>query len=251
MAGPLLGMIDPRKMFTLPQSLGGVPSTQQRAKIVTVDADGKTLPVSDKRRVELEFQFNPAELEITKSVTWKTPEKLVPARNAPDLDFGGGKPASFSLSLIFDTTQSSGQKDVRTYTQELLKLVMLQGPLDQRLPPPRVQFQWGGFMLFMAVVEQVKISYILFLPDGTPVRAKATVSFIQQDDSDDFLRGQNPTTRTEARKTRIVRTGDRLDLVAYQEYGDSSYWRHLAEANGILDPLALQPGQVLALPPLP
>jgi nucleoid-associated protein YgaU len=83
------------------------------------------------------------------------------------------------------------------------------------------------------------------------VRAQATVDFIQQDDSDDFADSTNPTTRTEARKTRVVQQGDRLDLIAYQEYGAVAHWRHLAEANGLHDPSGLRPGQVLVIPPLP
>jgi len=231
---------------------GATPPSQQRAKIVTVDADGNPLPTSDKRRVELEFQFNPAQLSITKKVKWNA-GKLPPARNAPDLDFGGGEAATFSLSLVFDTTRESSRnaRDVRKYTQELLTLVMVHGAIDQRKPPPRVRFQWGKFILFLAVVEEVSVSYTLFDPDGTPVRADATVKFVQQDDSDDFLRGQNPTTRTEARKTRVVEQGERLDLIAFQEYGSAANWRFLAEVNGLDDPRILEPGTVLVIPPLP
>ncbi|MCJ7738732.1 MAG: peptidoglycan-binding protein [Anaerolineae bacterium] len=231
---------------------GALPVSQQRAKIVTVDADGNPLPTSDKRRVELEFQFNPAQLSITKKVKWNA-GKLPPARNAPDLDFGGGESATFSLALIFDTTRESSRdaRDVRKYTQELLALVMVYGAIEERKPPPRVRFQWGKFVLFLAVVQEVSVSYTLFDPDGTPVRAEATVKFVQQDDSDDFLRGQNPTTRTEARKTRVVEQGERLDLIAFQEYGSAANWRFLADVNGLTDPRTLEPGMILLIPPLP
>jgi len=256
MAG-LVGMINPLQMLTVPQSLGGVPSNPQRAMIVTVDKKGNELGSGDKRYVKLEFQFNPAELKITKTATWKAPEKSVAQKNSQDLDFGGGQPATFSLKFTFDTTQDSDEKDVRKYTQELLKLTMLGAESSgsgwqgtRRLLPPLVQFRWGKLILFLAIVESVTVTYTLFLPDGTPVRAKADVSFKQLDASDDGQEGQNPTTRTESRKTRIVRAGDRLDLIAYEEYGHSSHWRHLAEANNLLDPRALQPGQILSLPPL-
>ena len=114
-----------------------------------------------------------------------------------------------------------------------------------------MQFQWGKLVLFLAVVTQVSITYKLFLPDGTPVRATAKVSFKQLDETDDKQDSQNPTTRTEARKTHIVEAGDRLDLIAYQEYGHSSHWRYLAEVNNLLDPRVLQPGQILSVPALP
>lgn len=253
---PTASVMNPASMLTLPEALGGVPQNQQRAKIVTVDKKGK--PLRDERKLELGFQFNPAQLTISKTVKWNEPEKGSPNKNAPDLNFGGGSPATFSLDLTFDTSQGHDEKDVRQYTQELLKLVMLGKEVSgfgqkgtYRLRPPRVQFQWGKFVLFLAVVTEVSITYKLFLPDGTPVRATAKVTFKQLDETDDSTDSQNPTTRTEARKTRIVQTGDRLDLIAYEEYGHPSHWRYLAEVNDLLDPRALQPGQILSVPPLP
>jgi nucleoid-associated protein YgaU len=233
-----------------------VPQNQQKAKIVTVDKKGK--PLRDERKLELEFQFNPSELSITKSVKWNEPEKGSPDKNAPDLNFGGGQPASFSLNLTFDTSQGHEEKDVRQYTQQLLKLTMLGKEVSgygtegtYRLKPPLVQLQWGKLVLFLAVVTSVTVTYKLFLPDGTPVRATAKVSFKQLDETDDKQEGQNPTTRTEARKTHIVQLGDRLDLIAYEEYGHSSHWRYLAEVNDLLDPRDLKPGQILSVPALP
>jgi nucleoid-associated protein YgaU len=48
-----------------------------------------------------------------------------------------------------------------------------------------------------------------------------------------------------------VSEGQTLAWIAYQEYGDSGYWRHIAETNDLADPLDLRPGQVLKLVPLP
>lgn len=255
MVAGIVGTINPLQMMTLPESASALLSSQQRAKIVTVEKDGSSIPATDKRYVELEFQFNPSEIKIVKGVDWKEGD-IPPARNAPDLKFGGGKSATFDLAFVFDTSQNSKGltgygRDVRSYTQELLKLVMVHGPIDDRDPPPCIQFQWGKLVLFRAVVTQVTVSYTLFDPDGTPIRAEATVNLKQQDDSDDFPGFTNPTTRTEARKTRLVQEGDRLDLIAYQEYGAVGHWRHLAEANGLEDPRALQAGQILIIPPLP
>jgi hypothetical protein len=231
-------------MFQLPEFMSPLPVTQQQAKLVTVG-----VTPFDEEYVELEFQFNPSKLKITKGVEW-TGKDPVRERNAPDLKFGGGKPATYKLDLTFDTSSNISYRDVRMYTNQLLKLVKLYGPVDDRYAPPQVEFRWGSFTLFLAVVEEVEISFTLFDPDGTPIRASAEVSLIQQDDSDDFAGSTNPTTRTEARKTRVVQEGDRLDLIAYEEYGSVAHWRHVAEANGLRDPRQLRAGQVLRLPPL-
>lgn len=246
----LPAMLNPLTTFTKP-SIFGTPSVA----IATLEAvDGKGLPITDERRMYLQCQFNPTELKIVKSVKWKAPEQYPPARNAPDLAFAGGEPATFSLNLVFDTTQATTiqGRDVRKHTNQLLKLVKVMGnDITRRKPPPRVQFQWGKITLFMAVLQKVEISYVLFEADGTPVRAKVSAEFIQQDDSDDPASPQNPTTLSEPRRTHRVREGERLDLIAYEEYGQSSQWRYLADANGLLDAADLRPGQVLIIPPLP
>ncbi|HQE91673.1 MAG TPA: LysM peptidoglycan-binding domain-containing protein [Anaerolineae bacterium] len=245
----IAGMFNPTALFTTPESLSNFLTSQEKAKIVTVDERGNELGLLDDRRVELEFQFNPASIKIIKEATWEAPH--VARRNAPDLKFGGGAAATYDLTLVFDTSSNVEYRDVRMYTNPLLKLTMMAGAVDERKLPPQIKFQWGKFTLFLAVVTKVTIEYTLFDPDGTPIRAHASLDLKQQDDRDDYAGLTNPTTRTESRKTRVVRLGDRLDTIAYQEYGSPAYWRHLATANGLYDPRDLHPGQILILPPLP
>ena len=45
--------------------------------------------------------------------------------------------------------------------------------------------------------------------------------------------------------------GETLDRVAAQHYADPTRWRLIAEANGIVDPIALRPGDLLVIPELP
>lgn len=238
-------------MITAPDSIAR--PTLSRLKIKSL------VGTSDKRKVEMYAQFNPEELSISKEVVWSLKSEggedteTIPKLNAPVYDFSGGKPAKFDLSLYFDTTQetSSSERDVRKYTNRLFLLTLYDKSNQQFPDPPPVEITWGPVMLFMAVVLKVEVHFTLFYADGTPARAKADVSFMQYDPSDDDSGSTNPTTRTEARRTHIVELGERLDTIAYAEYGHPSHWRHIAQANNLLDPLDLRPGQVLALPPLP
>ena len=43
-----------------------------------------------------------------------------------------------------------------------------------------------------------------------------------------------------------VQKGETLDRISARHYGDSTKWRLIADANGIIDPLALRPGGLLA-----
>jgi nucleoid-associated protein YgaU len=199
---------------------------------------------------EIDCQFNPTSLSISKTNSWANAQS--PAYNAPTSDFQGGQPATYSLSLFFDSYSSDPPKDVRFYTNKLLRLTLRgYGYSMFKVPysnPPSVTFVWGKITLFKAVVESVNISYTMFAQDGTPIRAKADVTFKQQDYWDDWLPAQNPTSRTDPRRTRVVNSHQRLDLIAHEEYGDSRYWRLLAEANNLDDPFSLQDGQIIVIP---
>ena len=211
---------------------------------------------------EIECQFNPAELTIKKEVSWE--ETTIPSFNAHRLKFGGGKPATYNLSLFFDSYTTDPPKpgqdpkppqDVREYTNQLLRLTLRGAgalPAMYLIPfasPPSVTLVWGKITLFTAVVESVQVTFTLFAQDGTPIRAKADVAFKQHElFGDDVLPAQNPTSRSDPRKTRFVHARQRLDQIAFEEYGDARYWRMLAEANGMDDPFNLADGQLLVIP---
>lgn len=195
-------------------------------------------------------QFNPQELSISRSVQWD--RVGTPFLNSPVMQFTGSSPTTCMVNLLFDTSETGG--DVRAYTNQLIRMT-LKGAGSMRkssifTSPPTVAFVWGKFQLFKAVITELNITYVLFLSDGTPIRARAQVTFTQNDHDDDPLAAQNPTSRTEPRKTRVVMAGERLDGIANEEYGHPRYWRHLAEANNLDHVEQLRVGQVLVIPPL-
>jgi hypothetical protein len=229
-------------------ALAGDKPSLQKAKITYDSPSGLK---------SIDCQFNPSTLTITKNVAWHA---VFPSDddgesqadlNAPEMVFAGGQSAEFSLDLIFDTTTLDHQ-DVRGFTNQLLKLTLMgageSGHEDE--DPPDVQFIWGEFVLFEAVIKKVQIHYTLFLPSGIPVRARADVDFVQAYDGDASKDAQNPTSRTDPRKTHRVQQGDRLDFLAYQEYGRSDRWREIAQANNLDNPFDIHPGQILIIPPL-
>jgi nucleoid-associated protein YgaU len=88
--------------------------------------------------------------------------------------------------------------------------------------------------------------FTLFKSDGTPVRAEVDVTFTQYKEALDF---QNPTSGGgPIQRVRRVVSGDRLDRIAFEEYGDATLWRRIAQENEIANPAALRPGQMLRIP---
>ena len=198
--------------------------------------------------IPIPLMFKPEKLSFSKGAGWGAPmgERGGALHDVPPVSYNGGGPEKLSLDLFFDTTANG--IDVRLYTKPIQMLVYRVPLLSQ---PPLVMFSWGTLLSKMSYVSDVSIDYTLFLPNGIPVRAEVKLSLTEYDLGFLSLLPMNPTSRSEARKTWVVVEGQSLDWIAYQEYSDPSRWRHIAETNDIDDPLALRPGQILKLTPLP
>jgi nucleoid-associated protein YgaU len=99
------------------------------------------------------------------------------------------------------------------------------------------------------VVEALGLKFTYFSSDGTPLRAQASLTLRQF--SDEPWPPQNPTSGTpHPHSVHYVLPGETLDRIAATRYGDATRWRVLAEANRVIDPLALEPGTPLVVPEL-
>jgi Contractile injection system tube protein/LysM domain len=199
---------------------------------------------------KIEFMFNPQDLEFSKTTTWGSND--TPGSNAPQLQFNSGGSVEFSLTALFDSTADG--KPVTKITDELYKLTVtdksIKGTKEDRnmARPPWVQFHWGKMRSFKAVVTKLDLKFTYFTADGTPLRASVSMSFRQYMD-EGTLAPQNPTSGTpNPGQIRRVESGQYLDTIADELYGDSSKWRSIADANGIDDPLAIPVGKSLIIP---
>lgn len=190
------------------------------------------------------FMFNPEQYSITKTNKWDSSAK--PRLDIPEVTFGSGGDTKMSLNnLWFDTYGLKPAKDVREYTGKVFDLMKI---VESLARPKKISFRWkGGY--FKAVIESVTQELVMFLSDGTPVRAKLSMSLLKVEEGTNENKGTNPTSVAQSYKVRTVLQGDTLDLIAFQEYGDSSKWRQIADFNQIEDPVRLRPGQRLAIPP--
>jgi nucleoid-associated protein YgaU len=122
--------------------------------------------------------------------------------------------------------------------------------------PPFVTFRWGSVDLPKSVPVSISIQYVLFHPNGEPIRATVDIELAQAEKADTASgsgtsANQNPTTRSmSGLRVHRVRDGDSLPSIAYDSYGDPTRWRPIAEANGIDNPLRLRRGSELTIPRL-
>lgn len=193
-------------------------------------------------------QFNPPEYTIAKAA--QMAEIAIPGIDAPILQFVRGQTRTLALELFFDTTRlgSSEAKvvDVRLMTDVVAALGRIQ---PKTHAPPRITFIWGMGLSFRAVVDNVQQKFTLFNPAGIPVRATLTLSFKEYKTLEEQLQELNLQSADHS-KGRIVKDRDTLASIAFEEYGDASMWRVIADHNRERLPSLrrLQPGLELEIP---
>lgn len=156
----------------------------------------KLTPADGEKGEDIIFMFNPTQLQFTRSVGWSgggrsggksSQHHPPPAEDnhlLPKANFSGVQPYSLTISnVIFDTYET--RKSVRdVYINKLEAAVMpVEGhrgnPKDKR--PPVYLLKWGDQEYIKCVVKTLKYIYEMFLPDGTPVRAKVTLTLQEVD----------------------------------------------------------------------
>ncbi|GAA2493697.1 CIS tube protein [Winogradskya humida] len=201
------------------------------------------------RKGELRFQFNPNQLQLSRSASWNS-RKAVAFERGPIPEFAGSAPATMQVEVFLDASGTPKAGQVRTQVEQLLSCCEVDPSTVASNKPetPWVRFSWGSFttVQFAAHVESVSATYTLFSPAGEPLRASCQLSLREIPLP---TKGQNPTSGAlNARRVHQVVAGDSLASLAWREYGDPTAWRLIAEANGIDDPMRLRPGRELLLP---
>lgn len=128
-------------------------------------------------------QYNPKELKVERGANWSASENA--KGNTPELSFTGATSRTLTLELFFDTYESDDPLDVReTFIKKLEWLTMVVNPkgMEDERRPPRVMVVWGEQKeRFIGVVNSVATTYSMFLPNGRPVRATASVKITEAD----------------------------------------------------------------------
>lgn len=226
----------------------------QKAKLVAYSKpylpghtpEGQTEASKELSDLSVEFFLNPETLSISKSLEV---EEIQTAQNRDEVRYQRTRPIEMDIpDLWFDTYET--RKNVRKeYIERLENLVDFYQDTHHS---PAVMLVWGKFTEetqksneYLFYVTGLKVVYAMFLPDGTPVRAKVSLTLQQAAPG-------NPDQKNSPDHAKLytVRRGDTLQGIAAMEYDDPREWRRIAETNDIDDPMSLKPGTKLLVPPI-
>ena len=110
-------------------------------------------------------------------------QSVIPGLSGPVLQFVSGNMQTLEMELFLDTNEEHrvgnrivnlAQDDVRTLTHQITGLMSIQP--STHAPPVLLLFTWAS-LYFTCVLARAQQKIIMFLPDGTPVRARLQVVF--------------------------------------------------------------------------
>jgi hypothetical protein len=127
----------------------------------------------------IEFMFNPSELEFSRSMQFNRDQGARTAKGLPKVSFAYPEPYSLNISNITFDTYESGE-NVLQHINNLRKSVEF---LDSSERPPTYLLTWGSEKYITCFVKSLRYKLTLFLPDGTPVRAVADLSLEEIDET--------------------------------------------------------------------
>lgn len=190
----------------------------------------------------VEAHFNPKEYTVSKSVPWNP--HATAGLDAPEMQFTTGQGESLALELFFDTYEKA--TSVKAHTDKVHRLALIDPTLHR---PPMLLVTWGT-LKFQGVIESVNHRFTMFLEDGTPVRATCTLAIREARSASEQREEAGELESPDHAKMHAVRRGETLQSIASEQYEDPGEWRRIADANGIDDPLRLEPGRRLIIPPI-
>lgn len=213
----------------------------------------KALLTNTVSGVRTPVQFNPEEYTLKRDINYA--QAAIPGLSAPLLQFVSGNLQTLDMELFLDsyeqhkvgsTTVNAAQSDVRLLVNQVTELMAIQPSTHA---PPVLLFSWGS-LTFTCVLAHCTQRYTMFLPDGTPVRARLSVTFNEYRNTE--LEAKEVKRETsDFSKRHVVSQGETLSGIAGREYGDPRLWRVIAMANGLQRARGLAPGMKLLLPKLP
>jgi len=218
-----------------------------KAKLIEMEQDFKNEKSGGQ---SVAVQFNPENLKVTFANQLVQPEGGDQAAGNTGRQFVGAGTTKLALTLWFDVTAMTEDAvdDVRRLTSKVIFFMTPQQDQQdpKKLVPPGVRFSWGTF-LFDGMVDGLEESLEFFGPDGKPLRASVNLTLSQQKILVSEFQGEGKVPATPGHKPlSSAKSGDNLQSMAGAK-GKNGGWQGIAAANGIEDPLRLDPGQLINL----
>ncbi len=194
-----------------------------------------------------EVMLNPETIKENRSIKYNTEQ--VPDSSEPSIKYQMTPATTLSFDLLLDCTGVVDAKriDLAKEIKSLLDVVYdYHGDIHR---PNFVQINWGIGETFQGVLSSFDTSYTLFKPDGTPLRAKISLSFTSYLDPTTVAKKEKTSSPDLSHLVNVV-LGDTLPDLSQRIYNTPDYYVQLAAFNHLDKFRQLPFGMQLVFPPV-
>lgn len=188
---------------------------------------------------------NPGKYDRTFKIMYNEEQEQGTQGNNPP--FSRTPPEEIQFEFLYDGTGVvPGSSDIKSKIEQFKKIVYrVEGEIHR---PNFIKLIWGE-LSFNGVLKDLKISYTLFKPNGTPLRAMLNATFMQVVEEERRAAEQSNSS-PDLTHVRYVKEGDTLPLMAYRMYGDPTLYIQVAKYNGISNFRDLKLHSPIVFPPI-
>lgn len=159
-------------------------------------------------------------------------------------------PEKMDFSIVVDGTGVVPDKKNQSVAKQIEQLRKIVYDYDgDEHEPTAVKIVWGkGLKEFFGRLTKMTVDYTLFHPDGTALRAKVSMNFIEaRTAAQEALEAK----RRSPDLTHVVRVqvGDTLPVLCHRVYKDTSVYLKIARFNDLDNFRDLPPNTLLRFPP--
>lgn len=207
-----------------------------------------------KKDGELRLWINPEKYTRTYTICYNDRQAQGSPGGSPD--FNRIPSEEMKLELVFDGTGvvPTPIPGILPFTgdgisEQIAEFTELVFEYQGGIHSPRyLRLVWGT-LSFTCRLTELALTYTLFKPDGTPLRARGDATFLQFTSEALLAKEANPRS-PDVTHVLTVKAGDTLPLMCWQVYGSSEWYAEVARVNGLTAFRELAPGTQLVFPPL-
>lgn len=107
----------------------------------------------------------------------------------------------------------------------------------------------NGDVTFDCILSSLQLTYTLFSPEGDPLRAKVSATFLDYRENKRRVLEEGKNS-PDLSRVRTVKDTEKLPLIVYESYKDPTYHMEIAKVNNLTNFRSLSVGQELVLPPI-
>ncbi|MEO1049698.1 MAG: peptidoglycan-binding protein [Bacteroidota bacterium] len=194
-----------------------------------------------------EVKLNPTEYSRNFQIKYNDDEAQGDSARSPKFNSYDCEEMSFKFML--DSTGAVNPLSYEPVVDQIKNLTETVYNYDgSEHEPSYVEILWGT-LIFRGRLSKMSVKYPLFKPSGEPIRAEVDISFKSFIDNKEKAAAASNSS-PDLTHVVTIKEGDTLPLLCFSIYKDSGYYLQVAEANGLKNFRALEPGDKIFFPPL-